>query len=326
MTTPPGPRTAFETRGLPPQERARAWEAAIAASYFPLDLTFRTAERFTGRIARWTLGQAAVSRLRSDALSYRRRSRHLREAEGEAFLITIPRTTRVRFAQMGREVTCEPGGFVIERGNEPYTFAYDAPSDLVAVKVSRDALAAHLPRPGRYCALGFDARDGVGALMVDLVRATERRWPALSPAAREALGRQFLELLALAVEGDPRAAESAGEAVRAAHLRRVGNVIARRFCELDLSPGEIARACGISKRHLHGLCAADGASVCERVREARLAAARSQLSRPGDAQAITEIAFACGFSDSSQFARAYRARFGEAPRETRGAARRGRAA
>ncbi len=310
-----------DTAGLAPLERARHWTDVIAASYFPLELTFREPERFSGRLTRWTLGDVAVSRLRSDALFYRRGKRHLREAGEEAFLITIPRTQPVRFVQMGREVECRPGAFVIERGNAPYTFSYDRASDLIAVKVLEPTLAAHLSKPGRFCALDFDASSGVGALMVDMVRATEAHWATTLSGGRDALGRHLLELLVLAIENDPRAIESGGAAIAAAHLSRVGRMIAERYGDPGLAPGDIARACGISKRYLHALCRADGATVGERLREARLSAARANLSHTKGTRSITDIAYGCGFSDGSQFSRAYRARFGETPRETRASAR-----
>jgi len=314
---------AFSTSGVPPPRRAAAWSAAIAASYFPLDLRFSDPERFSGRLARHDFGEVLISRLRSRPLAYRRRPEHLREAGEEDFLLTIPRASPVRFSQMGREVACPPGGFILERGNEPYEFSYAAPCDLIAVKIGMAALAPRLPDPGRWCAIGFDAREGVGALLIDLVRGAEAQAHRMPRAAREAVGRQVLDLLALAVENDARAARSAASSVRAAHLRRIAAFIAARLADPDLGPEAIAAGCGISTRYLHDLCRGDGPTARERVREARLQAARRALTRRGEGRGVGEIAFAVGFSDASQFSRAYRARFGESPRETRAAARRG---
>ncbi len=320
---PATPRPArpptLDVAALPPRARAARWTQAVSTSYFPLDLAFREPDRFTGRLTGWALGEVGVSRLRSTPVRYRRDERHVSgsRAGEEAFLVTVPRTGTVRFDQMGRDVTCPPGGFLIEHSQAPYTFSYAEPSDLIAVKLPAPLLARHLPDPGRYCALGFDARGGVGALMVDMLRSTQARWSDMTAPAREALGRQAVELLALAVEGDPRALESRGDTLRAAHLARMERVLAARHTEPDLTPGRIARACGLSTRHLHALCRADGMSVGERLRETRLLAVRTRLSRAGDTRSITEIALACGFSDGSALSRAYRARFGETPRETR---------
>ncbi len=314
------PDAAFSTDGLPARARAEAWSAAIETAYFPLDIAFRDPRRFHGALSRRSFGDTLVSRLRSAPLSYARRPAHLRDQVEEEFLLTAPRSAPVRFAQMGREVVCAPGSFVLERGAEPYEFAYDRPCDLIAVKIGRRALAERLPDPGRWCAVGFDGRTGVGALLLDVLRAAEGRAAEMSAAAREAVGRQIVDLFALAVEERPGAAESRASSVRAAHLSRITAVVARRCAEPDLDPDSVAAACGISTRYLHALCREDGATVRERIREARLSAARRALARPLDGRSIAEIAYACGFPDASAFARAYRARFGEAPGDTRATA------
>jgi AraC-like DNA-binding protein len=317
------PDAAFSTGSLPPPARAAAWNEAVAAAYFPLDLAFADAPRFKGALARRGMGDALVSRLRSAPLAYRRRPVHLREGGEESFLLTVPRSAPVRFSQMGREVVCAPGGFLLERGAEPYEFSYDRPCDLIAVKIAGPALSARLPAPGRFCAMGFDGRRGVGALLLDVIRAAEARAAEMSAAAREAVGRQIVELFALAVESDGRALESPASSVRAAHLSRLSAAIGRRLSDPDLGPEALAADCGVSKRYLHALCQAEGVSVRDRVREARLSAARRALAARAEGRSVAEIAYAVGFSDASAFARAYRARFGESPSETRAAARGG---
>ncbi|WP_212523505.1 helix-turn-helix domain-containing protein [Actibacterium sp. MT2.3-13A] len=316
------PATAeFTTAGLPPGLRAARWSQAIARSYFALELEFRQPERFHGALKTWSLGEVLASRLRSDALCYTRRSDHLRGAGEEEFLLTIPHRSAVQFVQMGRDVTCPPGGFIVERGNEPYEFSYAAANDLIALKVAHRTLADRLPDPGRFCAMEFDGRSGVGALMVDLITASEAHAAEMSAEARAAVGRQVIELLALAIERDPRAAGSRETSVRAAHLSRIKRVIGEDFSNPALVPSAVAAACGISTRYLHELCRSDGASLRQRIREARLSAAHRRLSSPGGTRSITEVAYGCGFSDASSFARAFRARFGVTPRALRDQAR-----
>ena len=316
------PGTAeFTTSGLPPGLRAARWSEIIARSYFALELEFRQPGRFQGALKTWSLGEILASRLRSDALCYTRRSDHLRGAGEEEFLLTIPHRSTVQFVQMGRDVTCPPGSFIVERGNEPYEFSYGAANDLVALKVGHRTLANHLPDPGRFCAMEFDGRSGVGALMVELIAASEAHADRMSPEALAAVGRQVIELLALAVERDPRAAVSSETSVQAAHLSRIKRVIAGNYADPGLNPAAVAAACGISTRYLHELCRRDGASLRERLREARLRAAERRLSAPGEIRSITEVAYGCGFSDASSFARAFRARFGLTPRALRDQAR-----
>lgn len=311
----------FTTSGLPPGLRAERWSEIVTRSYFALDLEFRQPERFHGALKTWSLGGVLASRLRSDALRYTRRRDHLHGSGEEEFLLTIPHRSPVKFVQMGREVTCPPGSFIVERGNEPYEFSYGAANDLIALKMPHRMLADYLPEPGRFCAMEFDGRAGVGALMTNLIAASEVHTGQMVAPALPAVGRQIVELLALAVERDPRVMSSRETAVRAAHLARITRLIAENYAEPGLDPAAVAAACGISTRYLHDLCRRDGASLRERLREARLLAAERRLSSPGEIRSITEVAYDCGFPDASAFARAFRLRFGVTPRAMRDQAR-----
>ena len=51
---------------LPASARADHWTAVIAEAYFPLDLTFRDAARFEGRLEMGSFGDVSLSRLRTD--------------------------------------------------------------------------------------------------------------------------------------------------------------------------------------------------------------------------------------------------------------------
>ena len=45
---------------VPASARADHWNAVIAQAYFPLDLTFRDAARFEGKLEHGTLGDLSV--------------------------------------------------------------------------------------------------------------------------------------------------------------------------------------------------------------------------------------------------------------------------
>jgi AraC-like DNA-binding protein len=94
--------------------------------------------------------------------------------------------------------------------------------------------------------------------------------------------------------------------VRAAVFVAGGRVIARRFGEPDLTPASIARDVGVSSRTLERAFAAHGETVMRRVFDERLGQAASHLRSPDSAhRSITDIAFACGFNDSSHFGRLF---------------------
>lgn len=306
------------TDAVPAAERAGYWNRVISEAYFPLRLDFRDADAFRGRLSMRRVGAVTLSRLETDALAYERGSGQIARQGEEDFLITIPRLAPVEFAQLGREVSCAPGAFLVERGNEPYRFAYGAPNVLGVLKVSRAQLAERIRQPDRFCAQQFDATGGVGALFATMARAALDE--EVSAGASDLLGRQLVELLALALS--ERAETEGMSAVRAAHLRRADAAIRRDLLNPSLGPDRLARSCGISKRYLHELFPEDGRSVAREIREQRLRAAREAVAASGELS-LAEIAYRFCFSDQAQFSRAFREAFGTSPSAFRAAQRAG---
>lgn len=300
---------------MPAQARADHWNSVIAQAYFPLDLTFRDAQHFTGRLEIGNVGEVSLSRLQTEPVQYERHRRHIAGASEEQYLITIPRQSPVEFRQLGREVRCDPGGFIIERGDEPYRFAYGTANDLCVLKVAKPVLAEKLRNPDRYCALVFNGREGIGSLFTTMAQQIQAQTRAQSPAdglSGQVLGRHLVELLALSLDRSSEADQGAGSAVRAAHRRRAETVILKHLSNPDLSPEVVADAVGISKRYLHELFAEVNCTVSQFVREQRLRAARDVLQMPNPGP-MSDVAYRFGFSDQAQFSRLFKAMFGQTP-------------
>lgn len=306
----------FSTDHLPPQDRAAGWTSVIAEAYFPLQLHFRAPLEFNGRLMRKDMGHVSLSRLTSSPANYERRQRHIREAREEEYLITIPKSTAVEFRQLGRDVRCEPGGFIIERGDEPYRFIYERPNDLFVAKVSKAALSERVRQPDRFCAQVFDATSGTANLFVNMVQQSHSQLSGVNSSASEIVGRQMLELLGLALEDENGIEASSASSVRAAHLQRVDQFIRSNLKNPDLSPDLIAEGCGISKRYLHDLFKDVNGTVSQQIRDQRLVAARDRLGNSGEIT-LAEVAYRFGFADQAQFSRLFKSRFGMPPSEYR---------
>lgn len=304
---------SFSTDNVPVSDRATAWNAAVSDAYFPLSLHFRDTQRFQGRLRHLNVGDVGLSRLISEPVNYERRKRHIRSDTQEDYLITIPRSTSVNFKQMGKEISCDPGGFIIERGDEPYRFMYERPNDLYVLKVAKSDLMDRVRQPDRFCAQVFDATKGSGALFVSMVEQSQRHAPDAKQDASRIIGRQMLELLALTIEQSKTdTSDTQGSAVRAAHIMRIKDFIRQNIKNPRLSPDVIANGCGISKRYLHDLFKTVNGTVSQFVRDERLCAAKTQLETMPDI-AIAEIAYRFGFSDQAQFSRLFKSHFGVTP-------------
>ncbi|MBK5933415.1 AraC-like DNA-binding protein [Rhodovulum imhoffii] len=305
----------FSTAAMELRLRSQRWQEAVQASYYPLSLRFRDPDRFNGRLCRTALGHASLSRLQSDPVSYERLPAHIRAAQQDEYLVTLPCRSGVTFRQLGYEVRCEPGAFLLERGDEPYRFAYEQSNDLLVLKVNRKVLSERVRQPDRFCARVFQTHTGAAALFATMLRHAQAHREGLPPEARETLGRQLLELLGLALAG-AEGRESGHSAVRAAHLRRAERFVRLNLKNPELSPDLVAESCGVSKRYLHDLFRDSGSTVGQYIRDQRLIAARDRLQAAPDLP-ISEVAYRFSFADHAQFSRLFRARFGITPSEFR---------
>ena len=309
--------TEFSTATTDPGQRSRHWHEAIASAYFPLDLDFRDPDGFAGELKIWQLGDVSLSRLTSEALRYRRLPHHFRAERDEHFLVTVPARSEIFFSQCGKDVRCNPGGFIVERSHEPYEFSHAEAADLWVLKIEAKALGQQIRSPDRFCSMEFDASNGAGGLFTDMLHLIPRRFPTMSEESRAVLGRQLTDLLVLSLKSDERTLTSGTSSVRAAHLTRIESFVRKNLGRFDLDPEMIARHCDISTRYLHELLRDTNQTLGQWVRELRLDACREALKEPATRQTIAEIAYRWGFGDQAQFSRAFKTRFGQSPKEFR---------
>lgn len=310
-------KTVITTRGIDPASRSAHWHQAIAQAYFPLDLKFRDPDGFGGKLEEWTLGGVTLSRLRSEALSYHRLPRHCSSSDNEQLLITIPMRAQVYFAQAGKDVYCNPGGYIIERSHEPYEFNYGERADLWVMKVAAGALRGRIRAPERFYGMQFNAADGVSGLFVDMLHHIPERIAMMSTEARDMVGQQLVDLLALSIHADERTLTSGQSSVRAAHLARIEAYVRDNLHRRDLDPELIARRCGISVRYLHEIFRDTNQTLGQWIRDQRLEAVREDLQAVAGTMSIAELCFRRGFGDLAHFTRLFKSRFGCTPGEYR---------
>jgi AraC-like DNA-binding protein len=85
----------------------------------------------------------------------------------------------------------------------------------------------------------------------------------------------------------------------------------------QLGPDEIADAAHLSRASLYRVLAADGGIRAVLLKRRLDEALRLMLADNADERSLTEVARRCGFGGTSQFSRAFRARFGAPPRQYR---------
>jgi AraC-like DNA-binding protein len=150
-------------------------------------------------------------------------------------------------------------------------------------------------------------------LLFDLVREIGKDEGSAPSPAESYMQLAVYDLVgALFAPPDPSTASSHADKLFA----RIRDLIKNDFADPDLGPPEVAAKAGISLRYLQKLFTQHGSTCSEFIYSFRLQHAAHLLHRRvqlGTSQSLSEVAYACGFSDYSHFARRFRHRFGHAP-------------
>ena len=99
-------------------------------------------------------------------------------------------------------------------------------------------------------------------------------------------------------------------------FKRACGIIKGHFADPDFGPSAVASEAGISLRYLQKLFTLRGSSCSHFICSVRLDHAARLIQRrfaTRTEQPLSMIAHACGFRDYTNFARAFRRRFGHAP-------------
>jgi AraC-like DNA-binding protein len=183
--------------------------------------------------------------------------------------------------------------------------------------VPRALLEPHLPALGRPLATVLSGHGGMEALAASYLDALTRNWDSLSEESMGLAADTLARLIGIAC-GAVAAAQPG--AVRAGRLAEAMRHIERHLADPSLSPASVAAALGIATRTLHALFEQTGSSFARTVQRRRLEECRAALQGCPQ-RAVTDIAFAWGFTSLSLFYRAFQAAFGMASSELRATSR-----
>jgi AraC family transcriptional regulator, positive regulator of tynA and feaB len=140
----------------------------------------------------------------------------------------------------------------------------------------------------------------------------------LTPEAATLFGEHAIELLTQSLRESWAEAPQPSEAWREALFVRACRLVKLRHGDPRLAPEPLARELGVSTRLLHRIFAEHGETVMKRVFVERVARAATLLGAPEAAhRTVTDIAFSCGFNDSSHFGRVFAVHKSMTPTEWR---------
>lgn len=318
--------TDLRTHDLPPTERFASWSSTVATMIVPVRVRtdHQQEHDFLGTALVRELGTARLAALSFPSLRGERSSRLISQGDPEMYQLICPLSGTAGLAQADHETVLGSRELAFKDTSRPYRFRATAPTAHaphagVVAQFPKALLPLPAAQAARLTATRFPTDRGIGALLFTYVSrlAQDTAQYRAGEAARlgNVLVDLFAALLAETLESD-RALPP--ESRRNTLLLRIHAFIHRHLADPELTPSVIAAAHHISLRHLHRLFQEDGTSVATWIRGQRLEHCRDALTDPGRArEPIHAIAARWGFTQPTDFSRAFRGAYGVSPRDYR---------
>ncbi len=309
----------LSTDFLEERHRFDAWREEFALAIAQIDVDTSDKSRFHTAIHALRLPGIAVSKTSVGAPVSLTRTRSLLRDDDDAFvfIMCLDGEGELRFGDDRACLSLNTG--TLAPTNRLGGWFSAAPVTTCSLRISREVARTFAPAVDE--ALLCQARPGDPSVLIlrAYVEALLATPDGLSPAMAALADVQLRELLAHIINpaGD-LARSGAYGGIKAARLRAVLDDVGQHIADSGLSADQVGRRLGLSGRYVQQLLEGAGYSFSAYVRELRLESARRMLRDPRLAEKrISDICWMAGFTDLSHFNRAFRAHFGQTPKDVR---------
>lgn len=308
----------WDTQHLAPRHRFGYWRDVLCEAFTALDSRPHERSDEGSVVTLHELAEVNAADLASFPQLVVRGRDEIRRRADEYFFANLQIEGDCRVEQDGRRMLATPGSFYLVDTTRPYALGFERTFRTISFRFPHHQLMPLMGvDPRRVTATGVDASSALGAFAIQNMTGALRCAPQASPAAARVLADTVARLVGASVALDPATLPGASRAVvrDAFHASIVRHVLDRSAVP-GLSVARVAAHFRVSVRYVHEVFAAQPASFAQTVLEQRLQRA-AQLLGMDSAISVGEVADRAGFGDASYFARAFRRRFGCAPRDWR---------
>jgi AraC-like DNA-binding protein len=304
----------FSTEQFPQDTKIDRWNRLASETFGDLTVSPADAKRFRGDLARVGLGEIGLAVARSASAVVDRAPGRLGWATPEpVYFLHMQSTGTTVCEQDGRQAMMRPGDLCLCTTERPYSLTLSPRNEMVVVKLPAAIVHQRIERPETKVGVRMGAEGMRASLLSSLLHGAGGHLEGgTDPGWCDALAHSVLELTELTY-----AEPAAGAGPHARLRRRAEALIAANLADPQLTPATVAQTLGVSLRSLQLAFAETRTTPSDFIREARLELARRMLTSSREPKSITSLALEAGFGDLTYFSRAFRNRFGAAPRAYR---------
>jgi AraC-like DNA-binding protein len=308
----------FSTNSYQAHERIAAWREVFGRALLNIDVTPRSKEAFHASATAYGSPTFRLIDV-STAAAHQANSRSLITSDDVGFGVVT--NTRWQVSQLGRSVDLHPGDGVLMSLGEVGAITLPNECRYFAFSIPKSAIQPLVPNIDALFARRTPASRPALQMLLRYLELARNENVVTTLELEAAFTNHVCDLLALAIGATRDGAELARtRGLYAARLHAMQEDIRRNLSWPNLSVHSIAARHRVSVRYMQKLFEESGCTFTGFVVEQRLAAAHKALIGRAD-MPINSIAYDLGFSDISNFNRAFRQRFGCTPSDVRKPAR-----
>jgi len=305
----------WSTATVEPHRAFSFWVDTICAELVELQVKTCRTENFEAWMLQKALGSVSLNFIytREPQDVWRTREAIGRSREARFDLLYV-RSGVFTFDHYGRSFALGPDECVLIDSSEPYFFQSSELATGTSLQMPQKWLRSWMAAPQDNIAKVVTGEAPWGRALLATLGALSPRSVENLALPAEVVSEQVASLLTLALSPATGHTDTHSRKL----LAKIKEGLREQAHDETLSPAEVAKRHGISKRYLHALFATTGTTFSKELMNVRLERALRHLGDPQfSTVSISEIAWRCGFTDSSHFARRFHQRYGLSPRAYR---------
>ncbi len=307
----------FSTHDVHPRERFAYWHDVACTTLVRHDSKPYGQQPFHAHLEAGSLADIGLVQFATSALRVHRTQRHVAMAGSDEVFLCRQLTGTLTIEQLARNVELTPGSMTLLDPLLPYMARFSTGARLLVLKLHRRDLEARVGKTTQLLARILNPVQGECSLTSGFVALLPDHADRLTATAQARVREQTLDLVAASlaglVDGSVRLSGS-----KLVVLKSVRLAIEANLSDPDLDSSTVAERAGVSVRYANAVLASQETSIARLIRSLRLARCRAALGDPMQRhRTISEIAYAWGFSDMTNFSRVFKTDVGMTPREYR---------
>lgn len=309
---------AASTAGMRERDKFDYWHGVVCKAVVDLDPQPVGRTRFDASLNTIVMNNMAVSRIRASAHRVSRLPSAISGSSAETLVFNFVVRGQALVEQDGRSVLLRVGDGAVCDAQRTYELRFDEDIDIASIRMPRTLFLHSASRIHQITALSFTKIGQLCPMLFAYAVSFSETASVLGASSSNKVFKNFTDLLRAALDEAVLGAPLPLSEYRAMALMRVKEFVEQNADNYELDAASVATALNLSPRYINKLMEAEGISISRYIWKRRVERAAIALSDPVlKGKSVSDLAMQHGFNDLSHFSRAFRDRFGLAPKSFR---------